>query len=289
MYNVNLVPALMAVTTEEERSSAYAVNGGLKGIGTFLGTTVGGMLPGLFANAFTLSLDVPRPYGYGIWVSVLVGLIALIPVTRLGGLEGPEPTGHAEADVRFPVLPVASMLLYVYLSHSGWAITRAFSSAYMDTVLDLPAAQIGLITSVGQFVAILSPLATPWLARHRGNGWALTMSTVGMGVSMLPVALIPHWAGAGLGNTGVLALAAIRMPALQVFQMELVDARWRALAYGAASMAMGFSFATFSFGGGYIVAAFGYRALFLLGLGMSLAGAAIMWGIRRRHGDAHAR
>jgi MFS family permease len=285
MYNVNLVPALMSVTTKEERSSAYAVNGMLKGIGTFVGTTVGGMLPGFFVNTFGLALDAPRPYGYGIWVGVLVGLAALAPVTRLGELEGPETTGRAEADTPFPLLPVALMLVYVYLSHSVWAITRAFSSAYMDTVLSLPAAQIGLITSVGQFLAILSPLVTPWLAQHRGNGWALVMSTAGMGLSLLPMAFFPHWTAVGLGNTGVLALAAIRMPALQVFQMELVDTRWRALAYGALSMAMGFSFATFSFSGGYIAAAFGYRTLYLLGTGLSVAGATLMWFIIRRRAD----
>jgi MFS family permease len=285
MFNVNFVPALMAATTAEERSSAYALNGVLKGIGTFLGTTLGGVLPGLFAGVFSLALDAPRPYGYGIWVGAGAGLVALVPLARLGELEHSAVAGRGGAGSAFPLLPLALMLLYVYLSHSAWAVTRAFGSAYMDTVLSLPAVTIGLITSVGQFASILSPLLNPGLARRYGDGWTLMIASLGMGVSILPLALVPHWAAVGLSSTGILALAAMRMPALQVFQMELVDKRWRALAYGAVSMAMGISFGSASLVGGYIIAAAGYRTLFLLGTGLSLGGAALMWAILRR---AHA-
>jgi MFS family permease len=282
MFNVNFVPALMAATTAEERSSAYALNGVLKGIGAFLGTTLGGVLPGLFGKAFSLALASPRPYGYGIWVGAAVGLAALIPLARLGRLEQTAVAGRVEVRAGFPLLPLALMLLYVYLSHSGWAVSRAFGSAYMDTVLSLSASTIGLITSVGQFASILSPLLNPRLARRYGNGWTLMMAPLGMGVSLLPLALVPHWGAVGLGNVGILALAAMRLPALQVFQMELVDERWRALAYGAVSMAMGFSFGSVSLVGGYVIAAAGYRTLFLLGAGLSVAGAVLMWAILRR-------
>jgi predicted MFS family arabinose efflux permease len=255
----------------------------LKGVGTFLGTTVGGLLPGLFSNVFSFALDAPRPYAYGIWVGAAVGLIALIPLARVGRLEQPVPTGRAETQGAFPVLPVALTILYVFLSHSGWAVCRAFSSAYMDTVLALPAATIGLLTSVGQFVSILSPLLAPWLARLRGEGWTLMVVSLGMAIGLLPIIFVSNWAAMGLTNTGILALAAIRMPALQVFQMELVDARWRPLAYGAASMAMGLSFGTMSLAGGYIIASTGYRVLFGIGATLSVASAALMWVILRQY------
>jgi MFS family permease len=284
MFNVNFVPALMTTTTAEERSSAYALNGVLQGVGTFLGTTVGGALPGMFAGMFSLGLDVAQPYGYGIWVAAVVGLGALIPLARLGKLEQTVVAGHVEVRAAFPLLPLALMLLYVYLSHSGWAVNRAFGSAYMDTVLSLPASTIGLITSVGQFASILSPLLNPALARRYGDGWTLMMASLGMAISLLPMALVPHWTTVGLGNLGILTLAAMRMPALQVFQMELMDARWRALAYGAVSMAMGFSFGSMSLIGGYVVAAAGYRALFLLGIGLSTAGGVLMWAMLKWQG-----
>ena len=71
------------------------------------------------------------------------------------------------------------------------------------------------------------------------------------------------------------------MPAFQVFQMELVDARWRGLAYGIVSMAMGLTYASASLAGGQIAAQWGYQRLFLLAVGLSLLGALISWAMRR--------
>jgi MFS family permease len=66
--------------------------------------------------------------------------------------------------------------------------------------------------------------------------------------------------------------------------MELVESKWRSLAYGALSMGMGLSFGSFSLAGGYIIAAAGYRTLFALGAGLSIAGGVLMWAILRREG-----
>jgi MFS family permease len=64
--------------------------------------------------------------------------------------------------------------------------------------------------------------------------------------------------------------------------MELVDSQWRSLAYGAVSMAMGLGFGSTSLAGGYVIARAGYRTLFLLGVGLSMAGAVLMRALLRR-------
>jgi predicted MFS family arabinose efflux permease len=107
------------------------------------------------------------------------------------------------------------------------------------------------------------------------------MVTLATAVCLLPMALSTHWLPASLGMWGVVALGAIWMPALQVYQMEQVEAQWRSLAYGILSMVMGFTFASISFAGGYIASAWGYRSLFALGVLTSLAGAIFMWGLLR--------
>jgi len=282
MLNVNLVPALMATTTVADRNRVYALDSMLKGLGTFLGSMAGGMLPSLFARMLSQTLDMPGPYGCALWMGAALGMVALIPLGRVGELEQRAAEGQTEAWRPFPMLPVALMVLHVYLSHGGWAVCQAFASAYMDTVLALPAFAIGLVTGVGQFAAMLTPLLNLRLARHRGAGWTLMVTALGIGVSLLPLALISHWTAAAVGRLGVLALLAMWMPALHVYQMELIETRWRSLAYGAVSMAMGLSFGSASLSGGYIIAAAGYRTLFLLGAGLSTAGAVLMWAILRR-------
>jgi MFS family permease len=167
---------------------------------------------------------------------------------------------------------------YVYIDHAGWATCQGFCNAYMDTDLQISTAAIGLITGVGQFLAILAPLIVPRLAARRGHGWTLQMASLGVAISLLPLALVPTWAAAGLGRLGVSVVSAIWMPAIQVFQMELVARDWRSLAYGAVSMAMGMGFGSMSLAGGYIIAASGYGTLFLIGASLSTLAAAWMWG-----------
>ncbi|MEZ4729537.1 MAG: MFS transporter [Caldilineaceae bacterium] len=281
LISINQVPALMAVTTVQNRTSAYALNGVARGVGTFVGTIVGGFLPMIFAQLLRDHVEAPGPYRAALWMGAGLALLGLIPLLLI---RPAEPVSHSvkqEATTPFPLWPVGLLVLHVYLSQLGPASCQFFCSAYMDTTLLLSAATIGLLTGIGQFTTILAPLLTPRLAHRYGNGWTLMTASLGTAVSLLPLALIPHWAAAGTGRLGALALAAIWMPALQVFQMELVDPRWRTLTYGIVSMAMGCAYASVGFVGGRLVATWGYATLFSLAIGMTLLGTALMWGMLR--------
>jgi MFS family permease len=283
MFNTNLVPVLMSTTTETNRNNIYALNSALRGLGAFLGALSGGMLPGLFARILHQTLEDPGPYRISLWIGAFVSLIAFVTLIFVKQSKNIESEQKRETWRPFPLLFVSLMTLCVYLSRVGWSATRAFGNAYMDTDLHLTASSIGLITCIGQFVAAFSPFLAPRLAAYRSNGWTITVTTLGIAISILPFALIPHWAAVGLGRLGILSLSAIWMPALQVFQMELVDEGWRSLAYGATSMAMGFSFGSVSLIGGYIVVASGYQSLFLIGTFGTVLGTALMWILYRFH------
>jgi predicted MFS family arabinose efflux permease len=106
-------------------------------------------------------------------------------------------------------------------------------------------------------------------------------STLGIGLCLLPMGLLPHVAAAGTGRIGAIVLWATWLPALQAFQMVTIDREWHSLSYGIVSMAMGFGFGSISLAGGFVIAAIGYRNLFLIGSVFAAAGAMLMWGIRR--------
>jgi MFS family permease len=284
MFTVNSVPALMAATTAGNRNSAYALNGVLGGLGTLAGTLLGGMLPGLFSGVLGQTMDGPGPYRLSLWLGAALALAALVPLWFIEPVKRIAPQQQAPVRGKFPLLPIALTIGYVYLRHAGWATCQAFCNAYMDTDLRLSTASIGMITGVGQLVATLAPLINPRLATRYSNGWTLLMTTLGTAVCLLPLALIPNWAAAGFGRASIQVLSAMWLPALQVFQMEMVDSEWRSLAYGAISMAMGMGFGTTSLAGGYIIAAWGYSRLFLIGVGLSAIAGAFMWGMLRYHG-----
>jgi MFS family permease len=283
MFNVNLVPALVVATTERNRSAAYALSSAVRGLGTFLGTLVGGMLPGLFAKLLSTTLEAAAPYGYALFVGAGLGLLAIAPLMRIQG--GQAPSKDDEAASRrgpFPFLPVAAMVVYVYLRHAGWATCQAFCNPYMDEGLHLSTATIGLITSIGQIGAIGASLLLPRLTDRWNPGRMLIGTTLGVSVSLLLLVTVPNWVGAGLGRLGVLVFTAMWLPTLQLFQMELVTGAWRSVAYGALTMAMGMGFGSSSFAGGYLIAARGYRTHFLVGVVLTFVASLLMTSILQR-------
>ncbi len=280
LFVVSQVAGLVAFTTAENRKNAYAVREAMAGLGMFLGALIGGMLPGLFASLLNVTTDQPTPYRYGLWVSVLLGMAALIPAAMVAPI--PRITRVRGAPTRFPpLLPLAILAAAGFLNNGAVASCKAFYSAYMDKVFGLPASVIGIFSSLGQLLAVFAALSSPRLARKQG-GQAMLIASLGLGGSLLLAALVPHWSAAGLGAIGTLALSAMWVPTYQALQMEMADPEWRSLVAGAGSMAMSFGFGAVSFGGGYIVAALGYRRLFLLGAGLASLSAALMWSMLYR-------
>jgi predicted MFS family arabinose efflux permease len=104
----------------------------------------------------------------------------------------------------------------------------------------------------------------------------MMVASLMLGVNLFLVSLVPHWMAASVGAIGTLALSALWRPAYQVLQMEMAAPEQRALISGVGAMSMSLGFGTVSFGGGYVVAAVGYRRLFLIGAGLATASAIIM-------------
>ncbi len=277
LFNVNLVPAIKATTSSENINKTYALSSALRSLGTFLGTVIGGMLPGLFARLLDQSVDAPISYRWSLWSGVTLTLASVILVTLVH--PAPPATGGPSTRTygRFPLWPVLLFSLYIFLSQSGWATCQAFCSAYLDEDLHLSVSANGWVTGIGQLVAIGVSLLMPRLAARQREGWSLIMAMLGMAASLASLALFFHWFPASLGRIGVAAMWAVWLPAVQVFQMELVAERWRALAYGIISMVMGLAFGSVSLAGGYVIAAHGYRILFLAGMGLNLAAALAIW------------
>ena len=253
MFSVNSVPALMLVTTDENRSAAYALTGVLRGIGSFIGTLIGGILPGLVAwlmirpGASPIDPRSASPYAWALSISAISGLATIIPLARIrGGLRPSRREAQPVDRGPFPAALVIALIVYVFLRHMGWTTSQAYSGPYMDTDLHLPTPTIGLLTSIGQIAAIGATLLLPRMTKRWSHGRIVAFSTMMQIVSLAVMASFRHWSAAGLGLVGIQVSAGIWLPELQIFQMELVDEGWRGLAYGAVAMAMGLGFGSMS-------------------------------------------
>jgi len=279
---VNMTTMMVAVTTSENRKGAYALREACGGLGMFLGTLVGGMLPAAFAGPLGLALDHPAPYRYGLMVAVLLALLGIIPLLFLRPVS-PAPRVKRQGQPNLaPLWVVAPLLVAGFLNNGAVASSKAFVYAYMDQDFAIPTALVGIISSVGMGLGVLSALSSSRLARGRSSGHVMVIASVALAGGLLVMGTIAHPAAAALGNVAQFILSALFVPAYQVLQMETAAPEWRWLVAGACNMAMSLGFGAISLSGGYIVAAMGYRRVFLLGALFALASATLMWSLLRR-------
>jgi MFS family permease len=277
LYWVNARPFLMESTRPEERAHAYAAQAAISPLAGFAGSLVAGVLPALFASMLGVSLDHPAPYRYPLWIAAALlapGVLAIFAMSE------PE-IEHVEERTRgiegLPLGLLISLSVAVFLGAVGAGSARSFFNVYLDDGLRVSTSRIGTLSAFGQLAAAAAALSMPLLSARWGNAWAYLVASLGVAVGLLPLALVPHWAAAGLGYLGVMSSAAITLPAINVYQMERVTPRWRTTMSGVTAMANGLSWAITTFVGGYVIAALGYRPLFLAGAGMSIVGALFFW------------
>jgi MFS family permease len=281
LYMVNVTPFLMDATSPQERNHVFSARVTFLPLAGFVGSLVGGLLPGLLAAALDTSLDRPVPYRYPLLIAAVLLLPAVFVMSLASGWSGTASRDSRMPDrpsVGSPVALIAFLAFIGFLRVMGEGAPRAFINVYLDADLNVPIAQIGLLLGVARLLAVPAGLVMPLIAARWGHERTIAFGALGVALSLLPLALIPHWLAAGLGFMAMTALAAIARSAFIVFVMEVVAPRWRAAMSGATTMSASISWAATAYGGGYLVAMLGYRGVFLVGAALTVTGAALFWG-----------
>ena len=280
-YAVNGVPFLMSATGSEERNHAFSAMAALQPLSGFAGSLVGGALPGAFGQVLGVSAEHPAPYRYPLSIAALLLVPAILALvsTRADRVETPQErateSGHA------PFLLMLVMVAFVFLRYAGEAPVSIFFNVYFDTTLGTPTALIGGLAGVIQLVSAPAALLTPLLVARWGNRRIIVAGSVGIVLSILPLALIPHWVAAGVGTMGVSALFWMTGAPIQVHSQEIVSPGWRATMSGALTMGTALGAAAMAMGGGHVIPTLGYRSLYLIGAGLIAAGALVFWAYFR--------
>ena len=272
MYFANTAPFVMKVTQRNERSHVFSVQAALWSLAGFVGSLVGGFLPGICARYLGVSLDQAAPYRYSLLIAslLLIPTVLTIVATREPHTQ-PVTERQTETDGS-PLRLITFLTLVRLLVVTGVGTLFIFFNVYMDAGLQISTAYIGVLSATGRLFSIPTALIVPLLTRRWGYGRTAAWASLGTAISMSPLILISHWGAAGLGFIGVLALTSIRYPTFLIYTMEAVSPARRGTMSGAGEMASGLSFSAMALGGGYIIEAFGYRSLFLTGASLTAIG-----------------
>jgi MFS family permease len=282
LFFVNASPFMVDATGTSERNHAFSTRMVIDTASGMLGSLVGGALPGMLSTMLALPQDGPAAYRYALITGAMLslpGVIALLLIREPEPETGGDQVVDAGALPAVPVAMLATMAAVMLLRAAGVGTSRVFFNVYLDDGLGVSTVQIGTLFALVQLASVPAAMAMPLLAARSGLYGVVVWCSLGIAGSMLPLALVPHWAAATIGRLGTYALSAIADPALTVYQLELVPQRWRSLMAGVSSTALGVSWTLLAFGGGYLIAGLGYRTLFLAAAGLTVAGTLLFAGV----------
>jgi MFS family permease len=289
LYFVNTAPYILEVVSPAQRNQIFSLQTALLSLAAFVGSLVGGLLPPTVAALLGASTDEPAPYRYALLVaglSLLPAMLAFRSARPSTDKKSGAMAQAAEPAAAVAAIPPAAKAIFGLLALialvrllqvSGLAALTTFFNVYLDSELLLPTAQIGAIIACARLLGVPAALATSSLTARFGNRAVVIAASLGTAISILPIALIPHWGAAGLSFVGVIGLSWIRYAASTVYFLELVPPSRRATVSGVTEMAAGITFTVMTYGGGYAIEQFGYRSLFLAGAVLTGVSALVFW------------
>lgn len=278
---VNFTAFTMGATTPDQRTHAFSLNAAMAPLAGFAGSLLGGFLPGALSGALDATLQDVAPYRYALSVTPLLLLPVAWLIWQVREVDVARTGEMHTARGRAPYGLMALLTLVMILRWAGRGPTTTFFNVYLDDALGASTALIGALTAAGNLVAVPAALLMPAIVARWGAYRALVWGSVGMALSILPLALIPHPAAAGAWLIVTLALFGITSPAITVFSQEMVELAWRAAMSGVMNMSVGLGSALIALGGGYAISAFGYRAVFLFSATAMIVGA-LVFGVAFR-------
>ena len=285
LFVANLPSFIMANCGADERNRAFAIRGATTRVFAFVGSLVGGFLPGLISSVFNFSLDGPKAFGAALLLAPLIFALGFVFMLLTVKAEDVLRETAGEKEEAMPVRAILVASLILLLVSGGFRSAVTFFNVYMDVRLETSTSLIGSVVAVAQLLGVPAALFMPALVKRLGRPRALAVTMAMLFVSLIGFAFLRHWAAASVLFCVVVALLAIHESAYAAHGQELVSPGWRPIMGGALAAAMGIGTGAIGIGGGFLIDGWGYQPLFLLGAGLAFAGAILfVWRFRLKNG-----
>jgi MFS family permease len=278
---VNSTPYIMEMAPPADRRNIFAIQQASLGLFGFAGSLAAGLLPGLLAKLTGASMEGSTVYWYALWLTPLSYLGAVLLLRRTQPLLPVHEVAKSDLHAAMPLFLIIFVGVIVFLQTAGEGTIRAFFNVYLDTSLQVSTSRIGVVMGIGQFLPIVSSLAAPLVMARWGTGRTIIMMGAVSSLFMFVMAYFANWGAASVGYIGVLLTISISAVARTLFSQEIVAPQWRTIMSAAFTIGLALGWASAAGFGGYLITAFGYRTLFLIGAMMALSSGLLLWGYLR--------
>jgi MFS family permease len=211
---------------------------------------------------------------------LIIGLLTLI-ASREGNADKKQER-ESKATGPIPLGLFIMMGLIVLFRRTGESAPNVFFNVYLETGLYASTALIGSLVAICRLIAGLAALLMPLFVARWGKERVIGGGIFGVALSILPLALIPHWGAAGIGFIGAMALSAIVNVAYFVYGQEISSPGWQAVMSGVISMGGGVGVSLILIFGSRIISTYGYGSFFLTAAILTAWGGLLFLGYFRK-------
>jgi predicted MFS family arabinose efflux permease len=267
---VAAAPFMMRNSTPKERTYLFSLHFGTYLIAAVVGSLGGGYLPNLFSHFVGLG---PIAFRYSLYVSVFLGILALIPFMMLTPERKiPEPTAEKKGWDK-KLLTERGVLLFklcspFFILGLGAGLVIPFLNLYFRDRFLLPARTIGIFFALLEFSMLAGILVGPLLSKRIG----MIRTIVSTQLSSIPFMLILAFTyNLPLAVVSFLfrgALMNMSQPILTNFAMEKVKEKEQALTNALLMLAWTGSWAVSANLGGRLIKAYAFTPPLLITIGL---------------------
>jgi MFS family permease len=275
---VNSPPFMMAVAGAD-RKHAFAALTLMTAMMSAVGGIVAGIIPGALVSIFGGSLESPTPFRITLWLTPIFYMVAALAMTGATPIKL-ESVLQVGQRARAPLGLFVFLGLVVFLLATGGGGARAFFNVLLDTDLGVPAAQIGAIMGIAQFLPVFVTLFTPQLLDRFGAEVTLLLVGVAMAAALVIMGIATHWLPAAIGFAAVVSLVAVAGTSQNLWSQELVAEHWRSISAAVLSIGLALGWGASAAMGGFLVEAVGFRGYFFVGAALVLTSSVILAGHR---------
>jgi MFS family permease len=215
-YAVALAPTVAQLTTERSRPFGFSLVLSIGiGIGVLAGL-VGGRLPALLAPA---SAGDAVPIQPALVFACVVSALGALPTLYLRFVRAPASEQRVYPRNGF----IRRYLLALLVWNLATGAFNPFVTAYFAQALHMPVAEIGLVSSVAQFVQVIAVLGAPLILRHFGAITGIMYMQMGTAAALGLLALGAPGVLAGSIYAGYMAFQYMSEPGMFSLLMDGVD------------------------------------------------------------------
>ncbi len=253
-------PFLAAAVGDRDRAHLFGFQAGASILSGMAGSALGGVLPGLFAQAFDLPSEGVLAYRAALLCTFALYLVAMVPISRITG------SGRWERPRLGDVLARRSLVLRLVTIQTtiglGAGLVIPFANIFFRLKFSASDPALGTLFAINALLMGLGSFAAPALAARIGRGRTVVLS---QGLS-LPFLLLwgfgPTLTWAAMGYLIRTPLMNLAGPVFSLLVMELFPPGMRSGMNGILMVAWNAGWALGSLASGYLQVALGFSYLF---------------------------